>query len=250
MIDRSSLPETLPAEWRYWASYDWGYGHYAVMGAWCTTSDGVDILLDSVWLRKTQDDDQATEFLRDLPHQCLREVYSGHDVRAKVTAHAASGESVQDIFAKRRILCVLADIDKVNGGRAVNRQLKNGTVKIVRTPANLKGYDQLETIMPDELDVRKPAKIDCDEHGEGGDDFADMFRYGLATRISVRHRKQPFGEKTPDRATPLKVEDGKVVSAPKQPKTLAELADWAESRASQHRLPVREKERLPRRVYK
>lgn len=192
LIDRASLPDPLPPEWRYWASYDWGYGHWAVMGAWATTTDGVDILLDSVWLRKMQDDEQAVEFARDIPAACLKLVYAGHDVKAKVTAHAASGESVQDVFATHGILLVLADIDKVNGGRSVNRQLKNQTVKIVRTTGNLKGYDQLETITPDENDIRKPAKLDADERGEGGDDFADMFRYGLATMAQARAAKRPM----------------------------------------------------------
>lgn len=184
LIDRADLPVVLPDYWRYWGSYDWGYAHWSVMGAWCTDTDGVDYLLDSLWLRRLQDDELAKEYARDLPARCLREVYSGHDVRGKVLAHAASGESTQEVFAKAGILLHLADIDKVNGGRAVNRQIKQRRVRIVRTPGNLRVYDQLSEIVPDPDDVRKPLKVDADSvTGNGGDDGADMFRHGIATRV-------------------------------------------------------------------
>ncbi len=185
----------LPSTWHYWGSFDWGYGHYAVMGAWATTEDGLDILLDSRWLRKTQDDDLATAFLEELPRACLKEVYAGHDCWAKPTAHGASGESTFEVFAKRGIFLTRADIDKVNGGRAVNRQLKQRRVRLCRTPGNLKGYDQLGEILPDENDIRKPAKVDADEHGVGGDDFADMFRYGIATRTAALRTQKPAAMK-------------------------------------------------------
>lgn len=183
LIDRADLPAVLPQHWTYWGSFDWGYGHWAVMGAWATDERGTDILLDSVWVRKAQDEELAAAFLDSLPRPCLARVYAGHDCWAKPTAHGASGESTFDVFAKHKILLTRADIDKANGGRAVNRQLKNRSVKIVKTVGNLRGYDQLSTILPDENDIRKPGKIDADVNGIGGDDFADMFRYGIATRI-------------------------------------------------------------------
>jgi hypothetical protein len=245
-MDRSELPDVLPPHWRYWGSYDWGYSHWSVLGAWCTDEDGVDYLLDTVWLRKLQDTELATEYAKDLPPACLREVYAGHDCWSKVKAHAASGESTAEVFSRAKISLVMADIDKVNGGRAVNRQLKAKRVRIVKTPGNLRVFDQLGEILPDEDDIRKPAKVDADAHGIGGDDGADMFRYGIATRIgAARVPKEPFHVKEPDRATPLTVKDGKLVHPPKAPKTAAELADWAASRV--HGRTVH-KARLPRRV--
>ena len=186
LIDRKDLPVSLPTYWRYWASYDWGYGHWAVMGAWATDTDGNDTLLDSVWIRRAQDEEQAKAFKEGLPRECLNEVYAGHDCWAKVTAHGASGETTADIFAEHGIFLMPADIDKVNGGRAVNRQLKNRTVRIVKTPGNLRVFDQVGEILPDENDIRKPAKVDADPTtGMGGDDGADMLRYGIATRVAA-----------------------------------------------------------------
>jgi len=179
-------------------------------------------------------------------------VYAGHDVTAKVKAHSASGETVQNVFAAEGIMLTLADTDKVNGGRAVNRQLKRGSVKIVRTTGNLRVFDQLGEIVPDPDDVRKPLKVDADpESGVGGDDGADMFRYGVATR--VRAAKNPEGEpaqdaKLPHRAKPIVIEHGRVVPSKRAPQTVQELMDSIESKRGTQRTEHRE--RLPRRVYR
>ena len=205
LIDRNELPAALPSYWHYWGSFDWGYGHWAVMGAWATDSAGTDILLDSVWIRKAQDEELARAFRDSLPRECLTEVYAGHDCWAKVTAHGASGETTADVFAEHDIFLLHADIDKVNGGRAVNRQLKNRSVRIVRTPGNVRVFDQLGEILPDENDIRKPGKIDADPAtGMGGDDGADMFRYGIATRIAAGAK--PEGKKAPTLQQRLKRE--------------------------------------------
>lgn len=228
LINRDELPEVLPEHWRYWGSFDWGYAHWAVMGAWCTDEQGVDYLLDSVWLRRIADDSEmAKEFKKDLPLRCLKQVYAGHDVRGAIKAHSASGETVQDVFAKEGIILTLADIDKVNGGRAVNRQLKQGMVKIVRTPGNLRVFDQLGEILPDPDDVRKPLKVDADPStGVGGDDGADMFRYGIATRVSAARRPSDgVDAKQPHRARPMEVENGRLVQPPKEPSSAEELVE-------------------------
>lgn len=174
-----------PKHWRFWGSYDWGYAHWSVMGAWCTDEDGVDYLIDTVWLRRMQDEELAVAYRDSLPRECLKQVYAGHDTGAKIKAHSASGESVRDVFARHDIFTIPADIDPVNGGRAVNRQVKSRQVRIMRTVGNLRVYDQLAEIVPDPDDIRKPLKVDADPiTGQGGDDGADMFRYGIATRVA------------------------------------------------------------------
>jgi hypothetical protein len=242
LIDRSILPDPMPSHWRFWASYDWGYAHWSVMGAWATDDDGMDYLLDTVWLRKLSDHDLATEYRASLPERCLLQVYAGHDVVAKIKAHSASGESVQDVFQQHGIFLILADIDKVNGGRAVNTQLKHRRVRIVKTPGNLRVFDQLGEIMPDENDVRKPGKVDADINGVGGDDGADMFRYGIATRVNAAQLPKEPPYKVAHRSRPVVVEDGRLVPADKEPTTAAELAEWAARRQSKYgnRVPPRQ----------
>lgn len=213
MLDRAKLPRILPSYWKFWGSFDWGYKHWAVFGFWCTDTDGTDYLLDSVWLRKAQDDELAMAYLdaaaqldpanADQYRRCLKAVYAGHDCWNKVVAHGASGESTADVFLKRGISLERADIDPVNSGRAVNRQLKvkdgRAGVYLVNTAGNARVYDQLAEILPDENDIRKPDKssgrFDADEHGQGGDDGADMFRYGVATRISAAQLGREYDAK-------------------------------------------------------
>lgn len=246
LVDRDKLPDQLPSHWRYWGSFDWGYRHWAVMGAWATDDEGVDYLLDTVWLRRVADDtEMAREFLKSLPRQCMGEVYAGHDVKAQIKAHSASGETVQEIFAREGIMLTLADIDKVNGGRAVIRQLKQQQVKIVKTTGNLRVFDQLGEIIPDPDDIRKPLKIDADEHGVGGDDGADMFRYGLATRIRAATLPKQPPHKEAHIAHKLVVKDGKLVKPEREPTTIEELVDRAKSKRS-GRVPVFT-QRVPRR---
>lgn len=187
LIDRGQLPTNLPDYWTYWGSFDWGYRHWAVACAWATTPDGTTYLLDTLWQRGRQDEELAAEIKRDLPAKCLQAMVAGHDCWAVPQAHAARGESVADVFYRHGILLGKADTDKVNGGRAVNRAMKvrNGQsmVYLVKTRGNLRLFDQLGEIMPDEHDIRKPAKVDADANGVGGDDGADAFRYGIATRM-------------------------------------------------------------------
>jgi len=200
LISRTDLPAKWPEHWHYWGSFDWGYRHWAVMGAWATDPDGTDYLLDSHWLRLKQDDELAKEYREVLPRRCLSEVYAGEDCWAKDRARGGSGISTFEVFNDHGIILLRADTDKINGGRAVNRQLKvheNGKagVYIVRTVGNLRGFDQLGDIMPDERDIRKPAKLDADPNGVGGDDFADMFRYGIATRTEANGvQRTPFDQ--------------------------------------------------------
>lgn len=247
LIDRKELPVPIPAHWRFWGSYDWGYRHHAVFGAWVTDEDGVDYLLDSIWMRREQDTEMALTITRDTDPRHLREVYAGHDCWNKVVAHGASGITTADVFAEHRIMLIKADIDKVNGGRAVNRQAKDGSFRIVRTVTNLKGFDQLQDIVPDENDVRKPEKVDADDEGVGGDDFADMTRYGIASRVANAKRPKANQDgKQPDRAMSLVVKDGKVVRPPKPVRTIEDLAAQGDGR----RTRVEHKERLPRRAYR
>ena len=215
---------------------------------WATDTDGVDYLLDTVWLRKMQDDEYAAEYLREtdpaqggtLPRQCLKLVYAGHDCWSKPTARGASGVSTFEVFAQAGILMTRADIDKVNGGRAVNRQLKARRVRIVKTKGNLRIYDQLSEILPDEDDIRKPGKVDADEHGVGGDDGADAFRYGIATRVPNAQVPAVEAVKRDDRAPLYDWKAGKL-----QHVTAEKLMEKA--LASENGRRVTPRHRVPRR---
>lgn len=189
LVPRDRLPDPLPAWWEYWGSFDWGFAHWAVFCAWGRDADGNTYLLDSCWMRREQDDGMAKTIVATMPAACLGEVYAGGDCWGAPQARGGSGESTADVFDGFRIVLVPADQDRVNGGRAVRRALAvregRAGVYLVETEGNLRVWEQLGQTMPDPNNPNKPAKVDADSQGRGGDDGADAFRYGLSTRMLV-----------------------------------------------------------------
>ena len=189
----TDLPSPLPSWWTYWGAFDWGYRHWAVFGSFAMDGDGTVYLLDSVWMRQMQDDDMAVQIVQSASAPgCLVPVYGGGDCFSKHVARGGSGVTTNEVFARAGIAMRPADDDKINGGRAVRRLLdfkrtEDGTftkfprVRYVDTPGNRRVVEQLASIMPDETNINKPGKVDADAEGRGGDDGADMFRYGLAS---------------------------------------------------------------------
>src|SRR5262249_39701982 len=156
-----ALPDPIPTWWEAWGSYDWGYAHWMTFGLWIKDANGTPYLVDTLWLRRQQDPDQAREIVRfaedhKLKH-ALNQVYAGRDAFNRVSAHGASGESTADVFLKYGIILERADDDKVNGGRAVRRALhitdaegdeKRAGVYLIKTRGNLRVFDQLAEVMP------------------------------------------------------------------------------------------------------
>lgn len=214
LIPRSALPAKLPGWWTYWGGYDWGYAHWAVFGAFAMDGDGTAYLLDSVWMRREQDEQQAHTIRSTMPEPCLGTVYAGHDCWTTSTARGGRGITTQEIFGAQGIYLVRADIDRVNGGRALRRALSfkrsaDGALTeppalyVVDTPGNRRVLDQLAEIMPDENNVEKPAKVDADSEGRGGDDGADMIRYGVASHPPMAEPlRQALSPKREDTARP------------------------------------------------
>lgn len=203
MVPRDRLPARLPDWWEYWGSYDWGFDHWAVFIAWCRDGDGNTFALDSCWMRREQDDDQARTILATMPRACLGEVYAGHDCWGRYQARGASGVETAQVFSDFGISLIRADIDLVNGARAVRRALhvrpqldrhgrailgadgepqQRAGVYLIDTESNAKGFTSLQAVVPDPNNINKPKKADA-QGGVGGDDFPDAFRYGLATKV-------------------------------------------------------------------
>lgn len=196
-IQPDQMPDPLPAWWEYWGGYDWGYAHWAVMGAFARDTEGTTYLLDSHWVRRHQDADQAAAFKHALPERCFGIVYAGTDCWSKVTARGGTGVTTFEVFAAERINLIQADTDKANGGRVLRRALhfrrddagiitQPPALYLVDTPGNRRLFSQLSEIMPDETDVNKPGKVDADSEGRGGDDGADMLRYGICSRLTAK----------------------------------------------------------------
>lgn len=205
LVPKGRLPSPLPDWWEYWGAFDWGWSHWAVFCAFARDTDGVTYLLDSVWQRKRQDADLAKTIRSTVPLACLGEVYAGHDCWAKEVARSGSGITTAEVFEDHGIYLLRADLDRVNGGRALRRALQTYPVLdeagepvlldgapmirsglyLVDTPGNRRVLDQVAETMPDPDNIEAPLKVDSDAEGRGGDDGVDAFRYGIATRLGT-----------------------------------------------------------------
>ena len=225
LMEQSHLwirPEHVPEKrdwYEYWASYDWGFVHPAVTCLFMR-KDTTIYWLDTLYMHRFQDDEQAATIKGWAHPACLRMVYAGHDVTAKRQAHSAAAETVADVFARYSINLELANIDRMAGAKVLRRYFstpKPGPVlrgftnlRIVDTEGNRRAMAELRSLIPDEVNPNVPMKRDANEKGLHGDDGADALRYGLAT--PTFDPLQPLDPWTPGSAA-----DGKAPPPPWEP---------------------------------
>lgn len=182
VAERPALPDWC----EFWGAYDWGYSHPACFAQFAREGNTL-WLLDTLYLHKRQDEEQAAEIRGWADPRCLRQVYAGHDAFAKRMAHSAAAESVADVFDRYGIALGRAHIDRAAGAKAVRRLFaqvpgtKGIALAVVDTLSNRRVIDELSKLVPDHLNLDVPAKRDANERGEHGDDGADVFRYGVAS---------------------------------------------------------------------
>lgn len=188
-ISAAQVPALL--DWHeYWGSYDWGFIHPATFSQYVRIKDMV-IVLDSLFMHKYQDEEQASTIKGTSDRRCLRTVYAGHDAFAKRMAHSAAAETVADVFARYSIGLEKANIDRAAGAKVLRRffapplpgPAMKGTItlRFVDTPGNRRVVNEAAALIPEETHPDVPAKRDANTEGLFGDDGIDGCRYGLAT---------------------------------------------------------------------
>ena len=222
LIDRERLTmkaEHVPAllDWyEYWGAYDWGFVHPACF-AWFVRIKQTVYWLDTLYMHRYQDDEQAAMVRGAVDRRCLKMVYAGHDSFAERKAHTAAAETVADVFGRYSINLERANIDRLAGSKVLRRffaPLAAGPrpaghieLRIVDTEGNRRAVNELGTLTPDQLNPNVPAKRDANEKGLGGDDGADVLRYGLASPSFEPIEPLPL-------YAPSNVSDGKAPPAP------------------------------------
>lgn len=182
-------PKRLPEWWDYWGGYDWGFRHPAVFVACARDGDGRVWVLDTVYMHRLSDAEQAAEIrglvLRDtqqVPQDCLRRVYGGHDAWYARQAHSAAPETVADVMERSHIGLYKANLDRAAGSRSLRRLMADGKLLLADTLGNRRLLTDLQGLVPDPLKPECPRKVDADaDSGMGGDDAPDALRYALAT---------------------------------------------------------------------
>ena len=214
-ISKDHLPPVL--DWHeFWASYDWGFVHPATFATFVRIKNTV-YWLDTLYMHRYQDDEQAALVQGNADRRCFRTVFAGHDAFAKRQAHMAAAETVADVFARYSINLEHANLDKLAGAKVLRRflaplapgprPLGHIEFRIVDTEGNRRAVSELASLTPDQLNPNVPAKRDANEKGIGGDDGADVGRYGLASPTFEPLEPVPLYQ-------PSNVSDGKAPPAP------------------------------------
>ena len=188
--DQMVAPADLPDWWEYWSGYDWGYRHNAVLSSFAKDGDGNVVVLDTLYMHRLSDDDQASLVAETVPARCLRVVYAGQDAFNKQQAHAARVHSVADVFGQYRVFLKPANTARVQGWAAVQRGFagrKGRETPLLRfydTPGNRRLFDDLSALTANPTRDNDTVKIDADEYGVGGDDGPDALRYGVVSALT------------------------------------------------------------------
>lgn len=190
LMQRDDLPH-LHDWYEFWGGYDWGFSHPAAFGSYVRVSDTLIIKLDTLYLHRFQDEEQAATIRGTMDRRCFKTVYAGGDAFAQRKAHSVAPETVADVFDRYEIHLERATVDKVARAKALRRffatikpgPLQKDTLRLqfLDTPGNRRCLAELAALVPDELNVNVPAKRDASERGLNGDDGADETSFALAT---------------------------------------------------------------------
>lgn len=193
----------IPRWWECWGSYDWGFQHDAVCCAFTKDGRGQTYLLDTLWMQRLNDDQQAHEIKSFLPLAAHKEIYAGHDCWARPIAHGGTAPQVSEVFAASGLGLIKAAIDRKPGWGTLRRALtlrqadgSLGTPRLLMndTPGNRKLFDQLLALECKDTDPEDVWKKKAEDLGIG-DDGADALRYGVATRFPTP--SEPEGYQDP-----------------------------------------------------
>jgi len=189
--------ELTPGAWRLFGSFDWGYHHPFSFGVYAANVDGYVVKIDTVTSRQMQPGEIVREVADHFKHKhnldiarldyivADTETFAQHSSRDEITPTIAEHfEAAGWVLRKAN----QSRIQGLNNFRAyVQWQDGEGNNWRPRfqwfdTPGNRACFDQCASLPRDEKHPEKPAKMDADPSGQGGDDMFDETRYALASR--------------------------------------------------------------------
>ncbi len=180
-------PFEIPAHWRHFGSFDWGYNHPWSFGDYYVNEDGRMFCRETLRGHHMKDHTIAETIAEWVGDRPMGEIVAGHDAWAEERAHAAiPAPTVADVFLMHQLYLVRADIARVNGYRQVRSRLEGPpphdepNLVFFDTPRNRQTIANLETMVTDERNPEDVLKVDADEYGEGGDDDYDQVRYACS----------------------------------------------------------------------
>jgi phage terminase large subunit len=192
-------PLVVPAHWRLFGAFDWGFAHPFSFGLYTADPEGGVYKIETITGRRLLDEEMADRItdrlslLREGPLQRhtgkLTAIHAGHDAWHDIKARHESGPTTAEAFAHKGLPLTRATISRVSGLRNLRAYLHYDEAKglaakfqLLDTPGNRRCFDVLASMVADPDDLEDTLKVDADEYGEGGDDQYDETRYGLMSR--------------------------------------------------------------------
>jgi len=192
-FDPKGFMELPKSNATFWASLDFGFGHYTSVHLFMKY-DGMTYVLDE-YVERKQLVQQNAEGIKamikrnGLQITDLMNFVAGHDCFA--SRGSESGMTIADEYASFGIYLQRANVDRIAGASRIMTMLGDidrkddpiqPTVSISRKCIRL-----VECLPLMEHDPKRPEdvlKVDTDEDGNGGDDAYDDFRYGVMVNAS------------------------------------------------------------------
>lgn len=210
-----------PKHWRQFGAFDWGYNHPWAFGWFTIDEDGNIYLIDTVWGREDLPDAIAAKVeAHGVPASELRGIVAGLDIwQQKGRAVGFTGPTIADRLRRGHGWTLIeADTQRVMGFDTLRIYLSHEEPSEERpggkpprfrlmdtglTPArgiagsgNRRVFYQLASLQQDPKNIEDALKMDADAAGMGGDDGADMTRYGCQwVRLGM---KSAPADKRPD----------------------------------------------------
>lgn len=170
------------SSWRWILAMDFGYQHYTVVYLIGIDGDG-NVYIEAEhaerkWLVKSHADAIKAMVKRSAARVISKRV-AGADIFAKRGDEATIAEQ----YKKLNLDFEAAQMDRVNGAAEILKRLGDPEQGIKPTLFIHPRCARLIECLPEmQHDPRRPEdvlKVDCDEEGNGGDDFYDAARYGM-----------------------------------------------------------------------
>lgn len=185
-------PFPIPADWRVWGSLDYGVSHYTAVHIFTQAGDGQVYVIgehgERGWIVERHCNAVKALLGRlGIPLSRVQGFYAGSDCFSK---RHTTGTIAAD-YRSLGLLLRPANDDRINGAAEMMRRLGDveagiePSLYIFNTCARL--AENLPAMTHDPDRPEDVLKVDCDDDGQGGDDWYDSARYGVMAAVRLRN---------------------------------------------------------------
>jgi terminase large subunit-like protein len=188
-------PFEVPSHWLRFGAFDWGFNHPFAFGEYAVSEDGDLFKLQSITGRFLLPHEIAQRITAHVDPKRLKYIAAGLDAFHVLKARGENTPTIAESLGKHGLHLSPANTDRIPGWNNLRSFLAWQNIgpgategepglRFFDNPGNQTCLDQLEAMVSDPDDPEDVLKVNADEHGEGGDDYADETRYACASRPS------------------------------------------------------------------